>query len=66
MSPPRLVVGTRIEVHTSFSDSWSAGFEIADVLPSGYRVRRIHDHALLPDPTSDDDVRPARDHSPWG
>jgi hypothetical protein len=62
---PRLDVGTPIEVHTRFNDSWSAGFEIAVVLPRGYRVRRTHDHALLPGATSDDDVRPVDDLSPW-
>lgn len=35
---PRLVVGDPIEVHTAFNKTWSAGFEIAEVLASGYRV----------------------------
>jgi hypothetical protein len=63
--PRRLLVGDSIEVHTRFNDSWSAGFEIAEVLTSGYRVRRTHDHAMLPEMTGDDDVRAARKPSPW-
>lgn len=61
----RLDVGDAIEVHTRFDDSWCAGFEIAHVLPAGYRVRRTHDRVLLPDATSEDDVRPRRPTSPW-
>ena len=65
MRRPRLVVGTAIEVHSLFEGSWSPGFEIAEVLPVGYHVRRTHDRAVLPDATSDDDVRPVPDRSPW-
>lgn len=62
---PCLVVGDPVEVHTAFDDSWTAGFEIAEVLASGYRVRRTHDQSVLPDPTGADDLRPARGRSPW-
>jgi len=65
MSRPRFVIGDIIEVHTRFNDSWCAGFEIAEVFPIGYRVRRTHDQTLLPDETSDDDVRPVGAISPW-
>ncbi|MGH9086017.1 MAG: hypothetical protein ACRDYW_11225, partial [Acidimicrobiales bacterium] len=65
MSPPRLVVGDLIEVHTQYDDSWCAGFEIAAVLADGYRVRRTHDQVVLPEATSADDVRSARDAAPW-
>jgi hypothetical protein len=65
VTPGRLVVGDRIEVHTRFNDTWSSGFEIAEVLPSGYRVRRTHDRTMLPELTGDDDVRAVRTASPW-
>jgi hypothetical protein len=65
MSRRRLVVGESIEVHTQYDDSWCAGFEIAAVLAEGYRVRRTHDRVMLPESTGDDDVRSARDASPW-
>jgi hypothetical protein len=64
-TPAPLAVGDQIEVHTRFNDSWCAGYEIAEVLDSGYRVRRTHDGTLLPEMTGDDDVRWARDRSPW-
>ena len=53
-------VGDRVEVHTKFSDSWVGGFEIAEVIPEGYRVRRISDGSILPGYTSETDVRRAR------
>jgi hypothetical protein len=54
----QLHVGDQIEVHTNFEDSWVAGFEVADLLAKGYRVRRNSDGALLPGYTSEPDVRP--------
>ena len=62
---PRLIVGASVEVRDRFNDSWSIGFEIDAICSSGYRVRRTHDQALLPDATGDDDVRAVRDRSPW-
>jgi hypothetical protein len=65
-SPIRRVVGERVELHSRFDDSWSQGFEIAEVLPVGYRVRRTYDDTLLPDMTGGDDIRAARIPAPWG
>jgi hypothetical protein len=53
-------VGDQVEVHTTFDDSWSSGFEIAEVIPEGYRLRRQSDGSLLPGYTSESDVRPLR------
>ena len=53
-------VGDQVEVHTTFNDSWARGFEIAEVIPEGYRVRRTSDGSLLPGYTSEADVRPSR------
>ena len=64
-NPLGLVVGDVIEVRTRFNDSWCQGFEIAQVLPDGYRVLRTHDNALLPEMTGADDVRSPRTTSPW-
>jgi hypothetical protein len=50
--------GQSVEVHTRFDDSWSEGFEIAEVTDAGYKVRRLSDGELLPGVTSDSDVRP--------
>jgi hypothetical protein len=50
--------GQAVEVHTRFDDSWSEGFEIAEVTAEGFKVRRLSDGALLPGVTSPSDVRP--------
>ena len=52
-----LQVGDQVEVHTKYNDSWVGGFEIAEVLDGGYRVRRTSDGSLLPNLTGEDDVR---------
>ena len=52
-------IGDEVELHNQFDDTWSRGFEITAVIDGGYRVRRIHDGQLLPDPTGHADVRPA-------
>jgi hypothetical protein len=58
-------VGERVEVHTRLSDSWAVGFEIASIEGDGYRLRRTSDGMLLPDPTSEADVRPMAPPPPW-
>jgi hypothetical protein len=52
-------IGDEVEVHTTFSDSWVGGFEIGEIVPEGYRVRRKSDGSLLPGYTSESDVRPS-------
>ena len=55
-------VGQEVEVHTSFDNSWSPGFEIAEVVDRGcYRVRRMSDGTVLPSVTAEYDLRAA-----WG
>ena len=52
-------IGDPVEVHSSFEDTWSTGFEIADVVDGGFSLRRISDGRILPSPTDPRDVRPA-------
>ena len=40
--------GTRVEVRSRFDDRWSRGFEVAEVLAEGYRIRRLSDDSVLP------------------
>ena len=54
-------MGELVEVHTKYNDAWVSGFEIAEVVDGGYRVRRISDGTLLPNRTTEADVRPASD-----
>jgi hypothetical protein len=52
-------IGDQVEVHTKFNDSWVGGFEIAEIIAEGYRVRRKSDGSLLPGYTSESDLRPS-------
>lgn len=56
--------GDDVQVRVRFNDSWSSGFEIAEVVHGGYRIRRKSDGCLLPAPTGPADVRP--DDGPTG
>ena len=40
--------GTPVEVRRRFDHSWARGFEVADVLPDGYSIRRRSDGSVLP------------------
>jgi len=59
-------IGQKVEVHTSFDDTWAPGFEIAEVTDQGYRVRRASDGALLPNITGESDLRPTGPAFPRG
>lgn len=59
--PRALQVGESVEVHTRFNDTWVSGFEIAEIVVGGYRVRRTSDGSLLPNLTGEADLRPASD-----
>jgi len=52
-----LTLGTHVELHSSFNDSWVAGFQIAVSDSSGYRVRRVTDGSVLPGYVSEGDLR---------
>ena len=52
--------GTRVDVRNRFVGSWSHGFEVAEQVESGYRVRRLSDDSILPDVFPSDDVRSER------
>ena len=52
-----LTGGTEIEVHSSFNNTWTPGFEIVETVIGGYRVRRASDHSVLPGLVASSDVR---------
>ena len=60
MVDTRLPVGTSVQVRNQFERTWSSGFEVASVRTEGasYRVRRVSDHAVLPEPFGVEDLRP--------
>ena len=55
-----LAKGTPIDVRNRFVGSWSHGFEVAERVQGGYRVRRLSDDSVLPDIFPSEDVRSER------
>jgi cold shock CspA family protein len=57
---PRRLVASRVEVRTSYRQGqWAGGYEIAQVVELGYRVRRPGSLDTLPDVFVPADVRDA-------
>lgn len=56
--PGVLPAGTRVDVRNRYVGAWSHGFEVAERIGNGYRVRRISDGTVLPDVFVSDDIRP--------
>jgi hypothetical protein len=61
---PRLDVGTRIYVRDRYLGRWCGGFEVAEVLDDGYRIRRTSDGHDFPDVFPFDDVHVERRQDP--
>jgi hypothetical protein len=57
LAPTDLHEGTRVEVATHFTGSWTHGFEVAALHRDGCQVRRISDGAVLPVDFDYSDVR---------
>jgi len=49
-------VGTRVSVRDRFLGQWCRGFEVAEVVRDGYRVRRLSDGYVFPDVFAFEDV----------
>ena len=52
--------GTRVEVRQRFDLKWARGFEVAEVVAAGYRIRRRSDGSVLPVDFTHDEVREER------
>jgi hypothetical protein len=50
--------GRHVEVRNRFTGTWSRGFDVAEVVAGGYRIRRLSDGSVLPTLFSREDVRP--------
>jgi hypothetical protein len=61
---PTLDVGTKVYVRNRFLGDWTTGFEVAEVLSDGYRIRRLSDGQGFPDVFAFEDVRLERRHYP--
>lgn len=60
-----LTPGTRVEVKRRFDERWARGFEIAEAKDSGYRLRRLSDHTVIPTEFCCSDVRKERKKQSW-
>ena len=49
--------GTPVEVWASYTESWARGFEVADRVDGGYRVKRRMDGVVLPVVIAPGDLR---------
>ena len=57
-----VLVGSTVEVRTRYlAGQWAHGYEIAEVLPAGYRIRRRGSQEVLSEVFVDADVRPEDD-----
>jgi hypothetical protein len=55
-----LAAGTAVDVRSRYVGAWSSGFEVAEPLQGGYRIRRLSDDSVLPDIFTNEDVRVQR------
>jgi len=61
---PMLDVDMRVCVRNRFLGDWTTGFEVAEVLHDGYRIRRLSDGHAFPDVFAFEDVRLERRQHP--
>jgi hypothetical protein len=50
-------VHDNVEVFTRFTNRWTPGFQVDQVVPDGYLLRRTSDGSVLPSTTGEADVR---------
>jgi hypothetical protein len=60
ISTETLAKGTAVDVRSRYVGAWSSGFEVAEPLKDGYRIRRLSDGSVLPDVFTNEDVRAQR------
>ena len=61
----QLVPGQDVEVRTRLDGSWVDGFLVEEAVDRGYRLRRLLDDSLLPDPIAAPDVRARAGAGGW-
>lgn len=57
--------GTKVEVRDRFTDAWRRGFEVAEAVDGGYRIRRLSDGSVLPVVFTADEVRREKKTDWW-
>jgi len=63
-SDPTLGVGAPVCVRNRYLGNLSSGFEVIEVLPDGYRIRRVADGLTFPDVFPPQDVHVERREQP--
>jgi len=59
---PDVLAGATVEVRTRYlAGQWAHGYEVVEVLPDGYRVRRRGSQEVLADVFTAADLRPDGD-----
>jgi len=57
-------VGVAVYVRDRYLGQWCGGFQVAEVLPDGYRIRRLSDGYAFPDVFPFEDVGMERRREP--
>ena len=55
-----LAPGTKVDVRNRYQGTWTRGFEVAEFIDGGYRIRRLSDGSILGELFSRGDVRRQR------
>ena len=50
-----------VEVRNHYDGGWAEGFRVVEERPTGYRVQRLFDDAVLPEELPPEDVRAANE-----
>ena len=50
-----------VEVRNHYDGGWAEGFQVVEERPTGYRVQRLSDGAVLPEELPTEDVRAANE-----
>jgi hypothetical protein len=58
-------LGMRVDVRGRYLGTWCRGFEVAEILYEGCRVRRCSDQSVLPDIFPYEEVRQAEPARVW-
>jgi hypothetical protein len=57
--------GSHVEVRNRFDRGWARGFEVAEIVPGGYHIRRSSDAAVLPSTFTPDEIRREHRRGTW-
>ena len=65
LGPVGLPQGTPVQVRNRFEFKFHSGFEVSQVTPAGYRLRRRSDGVELPVEFAPSEIRPEASSTDW-